>query len=359
MRPDGKTTKQKATSLTLNKLSVVKKPAHQGALATIIKEAAVSEEQVDKETFAETFNQIMIEDQAAELFNTIWDMTMALRKSIRKTVENIAITNKKQVIQTNITDFATALSGVITATSIIKQGGQEMSKELTQEQVDQMVKEAVQPYKDKLGIAEELAKMDDATTAHYNGLGDDDKATFLKMSDDVRKTVVDNAVKKAAADDETFEADGNTIRKSDVGADVFQMLKNSHAKAENAEKIAKEEQEKREVQEFTKQAETDYPNLPGTPEVKGSILKAIAGMAKEVGDGLTAMLKAGNEGIADGKLFKEAGQGGTPTTGSPEAELDKLAKEEAAKTNTTFAKAYSAVLGTERGNELYQETLAK
>lgn len=356
MRADGKTNKQKATDMSLSKLSVVKRPAQEGALAAIIKGSAITDEQVEKETFMDSLNQIMIEEEAEVLFSTVWDMQYALRNSIRNTIEDSQITNKKEVIQANITDFATALSGIIASTSIIKTGGKTMGKEKTTEE---LITEAVGPIQKKLDIAESVAKMDDQTKAYYNSLDDSGKDSFLKMSDDDQGKLIKEAVDNIAKNDETFESGGGTIRKSEVGETVFKALKDSKTRADNAEKIAKEERDKRELQDFSKTAEATYGNLPGSTDEKGAVLKAIDGLSEVVQKTLEGMLKAGNEGIDQSNLYKEIGDGSTPTVGTAEEKLNKMAKEKAEKDSMTVAKAYDAILKTTEGSELYQKSLTE
>ncbi|MES0340721.1 MAG: hypothetical protein ABUK08_00235 [Candidatus Humimicrobiaceae bacterium] len=291
MRFDNKTNKQKATDLKISKLSVCATPAHEGALATIIKEAAVTEEdRLNNNTEGET--------------------------------------------------------------------------EMTEEQIAKMIADAVALVEKKLEKAETLAKMNDLTKAHYHSLNDGDKETFLKSTDKERETIMWTAgikkeeVVKKVEDDETFTSNGTTIQKSVVGEGVFNLMKSQQNQIEKANEATAIEKEKRELQDFIKQAELQYPNLPGEVENKGMVMKSISTMPTEARETLSTMLKAGNEAMDSANLFKEVGSDGIPfDDGSPLSKLNKMAEEKAKTDGTTEAVAYSSLLNTPEGNVLYQQSL--
>jgi len=364
MRTDGKINPQTAIDLEITKLSTVKNPAHAPALAAIIKSAAISdkEENVIKQTFMEAMGEIQFEEQADQLMNGIWDAIWALRKSIRNTIEEEGVANKKEIINNNIADFATSLSGIISATNVIKSGGQDMKKE----EITAMLKEAVDPLNAKLAIAEGIAKMNDVTKAHYNTLDEKDKVAFLAKSNEdqvidvTAATTAVEALKKSTADgEESVVLHGETIVKSVVGASVFAVLKAQQIEIDNSKNEAKVEKEARQIGEFTKMAEGLYPNLPGDAKIKGQVMKAIAEMPdKTVQDALTTMLKSGNEGIEVAKAFDEVGHNFTPASeSSPMAKLNKMAEDKATTDSITFANAYDEVLKTSDGADLYAQTL--
>jgi len=366
MRTDGKTNPQTATGLEITKLSTVKNPAHAPALAAIIKSAALScdDENVIKQTFLEAMGEIQLEEQTDQLMNGIWDSIWALRKSIRNTMDEAAVANKKEVITNNIADFATSLSGIIAATTVIKSGGLDMKKE----EIAAMLKEAVEPLNAKLVIAETLAKMNDVTKAHYNTLDEDGKLAFITKSaeeqatDVAAVTAAAEALKKSkAAGEESIVLHGEKIVKSVVGAGVFTILKAQQLEIDSSKKEAKIEKEARQIGEFTKMAEGLYPNLPGDAKIKGHVMKAISDMSdKTIQDALTTMLKSGNEGIEVAKAFDEVGHNFAPAgESSPMAKLNKMAEDKAATDSITFANAYDEVLKTSEGADLYAETLKK
>jgi chromosome segregation ATPase len=127
-------------------------------------------------------------------------------------------------------------------------------------------------------------------------------------------------------------------------------LKKTADDAEAARKVAEAEASKA---AFIKQAETDIPSLPGTPEEKGALLQAASGkLSKEEFDALLGMLKAGSAALAAG--FSEAGRKVVET--DVEKRLDTMAKEIAAKDKISYAAAYTKAL--QANPELYAEYVA-
>ncbi len=323
MRFDGKTNKQKAKELEINKLSVCETPAHEDALAKIIKGAAI------KDTNIKIVNAVNPED-------------------IYKFLES---PEGKKALTDSLNKWTTANSGNI---NLDKEGENDMTKE----EIAKMVQEAVAPVQKKLEVAETIAKMDDVTKTYYHALNENDQESFLKLSDDDRKVLIDEDKIKKEADDETFTAHGKEIRKSVVGEAAFAVMKGQQKDIEEANKIAKSERDKRQISELAKQAELLYPNLPGDEVSKGQVMKALKEMPKETQETLSTMLKSGNEAIETAQLFKEIGAGGTPVEdGSATDKLNKMAIAKAKEDNTTEAVAYDSILKTPEGNALYEKSL--
>jgi len=281
MRFDGKTTKQQAVDININKLSVCSKPAHELATSRIIKE---SRDYKDKD-----------------------------KEKTKK-----------------------------------KEGETEMKKE----EVNALIEKSVGDLQAKLKVAETIAKMDDKTKSYYNGLGEKDQDEFLKMTNEEQKEL---AEPQPVVEDETLSANGITINKSSVGAEVFNFMKAQQEEVAQAKEIARLEKEKRELQDFTKQAELMFPNLPGESVKKGLVMKQLAAMPDQVRDVLTTMLKTGNEAIEKSQAFEEIGSDGVPLGGddTPISKLNKMAVDRAAAKNITFADAYDEIIETPEGKELY------
>jgi hypothetical protein len=197
----------------------------------------------------------------------------------------------------------------------------------------------------------DLVKANSLTPAEQNfasGLNAGDKAKFMASEADERKTQMSKA---AEADAEVYKsADGQVFRKSDDPR-LVAMAK----RADESEKLAKAERDAREMGEFTKRAETELTQLPGEVVAKAKVLKAIAKMSDEDKAVLDTMLKAGRDAIAKG--FQKFGvvNGGIDGD-NPEAKLQTLAKAKAAKDGTSYEKAYSAVLDTDEGKQLYADS---
>ncbi|MBW2672592.1 MAG: hypothetical protein JRD89_04135 [Deltaproteobacteria bacterium] len=96
-------------------------------------------------------------------------------------------------------------------------------------------------------------------------------------------------------------------------------------KAEELEKILKEERDKQLRKEFIQKAADEFANLPTKPEEFGLVLKGLAEKAPEEYTKLEGVLKAANEAIEKGALYAEIGRGGTPAGDSAVAKVEAMA----------------------------------
>lgn len=184
--------------------------------------------------------------------------------------------------------------------------------------------------------AMEPAERDAHCAANPIGGGDDGDAT--------KSAAFKAAVAKAAANDEVLKVGDIEIRKSAVGETYFAI-----AKAQQAE-IAKE-RDARELLVFEKRAETEWPALPGEPVAKAKALRSLQKLDEADRKVLETMLKSGNSALK--QSFRELGKGGGDGADSPGDKIDALAKVYEKEHKVSFAKAYTAVLDTDEGRELY------
>lgn len=200
----------------------------------------------------------------------------------------------------------------------------------------------------------ELTKSNEKLTADLAKMGKDceaEKAGREKAEKDLGET------KKAvdlAKSDEVIKLDDKTeIRKSVVGDAQFAIFKAMNDRAQAAE-------QKAEGAVFEKMAETVYKNLPGKPDEKGQVLKAIGKLEKSAADTLTAMLKAGDEAMA--MAMTERGQSGQGIvkSGTPTGDLDDIAKSIKSKEPAlTYEQAYAKGLDTPEGAAAYARMKAE
>lgn len=127
-------------------------------------------------------------------------------------------------------------------------------------------------------------------------------------------------------------------------------------KAEELEKVLKEERDKQLRKEFVQKAATEFANLPTKPEEFGLVLKELAEKAPEEYAKLEGVLKAADEAIRKSALFSEIGcsggfGGGTAMT-KIEAAANSLVQKDA---NMTREQAIAKAL--EVHPELYTEYL--
>jgi len=312
----------------------------------------------DAQTFNEALEAEVKEEKAEEIMSQIYRLIWSLRRTLRSIIEDDEAPDKPGLIQQSLSQFQTAIAALMPALAEVlkKEDPTQEGEDTPTAKGDPMdptvetLQEDLKKAEARATRAEAIALLTDEQKKHFNGLDEEGQAAFLKASPEVRAT----QVKKAVDDDEVIEVDGRTIRKSAVGEDQFALFQSLSKKSEDAERIAKEEQAKRETAEFTKKAEEEYANLPGEPIAKGKVLKAVADLSKEDREALEAMLKSGEEAAAE--LSKERGHSLLPDGDGPEERLEALVKEHASKNSVSIDKAYDAVLDTPEGKALYQES---
>ena len=172
------------------------------------------------------------------------------------------------------------------------------------------------------------------------------KLEDLEKQVDQLTTERDEAVAKAATSEEaaaeaiakanqtpeeTIDFNGQKIAKSAVPAPVL-------------EEIVKLRTE-RDAEDLRKRAQTEIPNLVGSDDVKGKILKAVSGI-----EGALEVLKGANEAAkmaVDERGFTAAVETDAMT------ELTKMADDYAATHNVTKGAAWAKVTESGRGAELF------
>lgn len=155
-----------------------------------------------------------------------------------------------------------------------------------------------------------------------------DVAKLTDQIDDLKKA------KTAAETDETIKVGETEIRKSIVGDSVFAAMK-----AQQAETL--KERDARELGEFEKKAEREYPSLPGEPVEKAKVVRAVSMMDEATQKTLNSMLKAGNAALKAGfSEIGQAGQGLGVSADSPQAKMDTMANEFAKANSVSTAAAH-------------------
>lgn len=134
-------------------------------------------------------------------------------------------------------------------------------------------------------------------------------------------------------------------------ADFQKKLDEANAEIAKAKQAADVEKNARETMEFTKRAKDEIPNLTGSDEEKGGILKTLANqLLKEDFDKVLALLKCGDAAMKKG--FQPVGASGSGDS-DPAAKLETLAKARAAEKHISLAKAKDQIL--QEQPELYKE----
>lgn len=197
--------------------------------------------------------------------------------------------------------------------------------------------------------AEAIASMTGDVRKHFDGLAKADQDAFLAMDEGARDEVVKAAAEANAV---VYKAkDGTEYRKSD-DARMVALARQNDLLMDGLAKQAEAAKET-EVENIAKSLE----HLPGDLDARKALVKSVQAIKDETQrDAAMTALKAQDAALA--KAFKAAGSTGAvaPTSG-PEQELEELAKAEMEKSGSTYQKAYSKVLGTPKGRELYAESV--
>jgi hypothetical protein len=167
-----------------------------------------------------------------------------------------------------------------------------------------------------------------AETAHKAELEkrDQEHKAELEKAQKERDEALAKAGKKPG-EGEAEDGDEDDLNKADLPPEVRARIEKAErdatARIEKAEQaaqeateLAKAEREQRVTREFVAKAET-LPHLPQKPGEFGPVLKSASEkLTKEEYDELDRVLKAANEQIERGSLFKELGGAGGPGPGA-------------------------------------------
>lgn len=273
---------------------------------------------------ARSFADILAENEECrrewEANERLWPLFSALQASIQSIAADADkdTAAKTDMIRASVDDFLAAVSDAVPDVEA------ELEKALI-----------------KAGDGLHLVNKGDPSMTDTSKVADLERqvAELTKALDAEKAKVVDlTKAADIAKNDESFEADGQTIRKSDVGENAFKFMK------AQAEKIA--------MNDFAKKAEVDLPYLPGETVAKAQVLRHIAKLDADVAKTLNAMLAAGNAAMKAGMVEKGHGIGGFTKA---EDELNALVEAHVAAKNVSKAAAYEAVLNTADGKRLYAE----
>jgi chromosome segregation ATPase len=172
-----------------------------------------------------------------------------------------------------------------------------------------------------------------------------DEAT--KRAEEAEAEIAKAAEEAKKNEEEFIEIDGEQVAKSAVPAP---LLKRLEAQQEAIEKM----QAEREAEALAKRAESELPNLAGTAEQKGALLKAIDGMSEDAAKSLHEALKAADAAVSS--MFKEVGKTASEDDGSASARLEKMAREHATEKGVPYETAFAEVVKTAEGRELRKQS---
>ena len=187
------------------------------------------------------------------------------------------------------------------------------------------------------------SELTDEEKIFYKSLNDDAKKAFQKLDADGRKA----EMLKHKQSDEVFEMEGQVIRKSAIGNDMFLALKKQHERMVKAEEQANKEREERLAKELQDKAQNTFPHLAGTPAEKAALLK-VAGENEAI---LECLKSADKAMEAFQKTLGVKGEEDNDALGK----LNKMAKSLATEKKITFEQAFDQVITSKEGSDLYME----
>lgn len=193
-----------------------------------------------------------------------------------------------------------------------------------------------------------VASMDPDDGAAFEALSETEKAEFAKANEEERETLL----AKSASRIEKANALPEAVQKQ--LSEIQKKLDDAESRATAAETVAKAERDRAHLQELSKRAETDFANLPGTPEEKGKILKSLESLPEEEREPVLQILRAGNEAMK--ATMAPVGKNSTTSVGGAWGKIESLAKSLVSPT-LTKEKAVAKVI--EDNPELYDAYLAE
>jgi hypothetical protein len=156
-------------------------------------------------------------------------------------------------------------------------------------------------------------------------------ATVATEPTTINKADLDAAI-TAAVTQVTKSYEDKIAESNAAVATLQKSLEETTTRAQQAELVAKAEQDARESATAVAKAQSDYPHLPGTtPAVAGALVHRVAktGISAEDLETLNTILKAASEAVAKSSLFDERGSSASTAGTSGEnayEQLEKVAK---------------------------------
>jgi len=368
-RNDGKKNKQKAKRMIVKELSGVTKPAHEGAEVTLFK---MDESDIEKhqkgvlsteveghqhglflhefedpmsgelETYEDKAGTLTYTHEHTHVYVTNDDGTISVGAAYGHTHEIDATMDEvmEKVYGTELPDINPGDPGH----SSTAKGATQMDTKSSTSDFEKKIEDLTM----ELAKTKVLASLTDAQKAHVSTLDEALQSVFMDKSSTAKDAEIDML---KAADPVVYTAtDGTEFKKSDDSQMVSAIKR-----ADALESRLDAQIEKGEMQELEKQAKETLGNLPGELETQVALLKAVESISDvEIKKNAHAALLAANASLA--KAFQTVGTSEGEALNATE-KLDALAKTYAEKNNVTFAKAFSEVVETAEGVELYNATV--
>jgi hypothetical protein len=233
----------------------------------------------------------------------------------------------------------------------------ETEKQMDENEVQALIDAALAKSKEEsdaaLAVAKSYGELTDVQKAHFSELDEVSQNAFLGMTPEQRQSAVDNEIaKREAADPVVYTADDGTEYRESDDSRLVKMAQERDQDRRDIQKMRDTDE-----QNSLEKRASQLNNLPGTLEDKVAMVKAIDGIEDaDVRQRNWESLVSQNTQMA--KAFETVGHrdGSTASTG-PEAEIESLVKARMTETGEDYANAYTNVLSTPQGAELYSKSV--
>jgi hypothetical protein len=333
---DGKKTKLK--NADINKVDLVPSGAQQHSRISIFKSAvgAVSKLFNNSDEKPTSFKEELDRRSVDKSMSELWDYTYALIESVRSILVS-SETDRALLMKGSLDQFCTVFEAEMYNW---------LKERKATESIDVKIVEKIQKSLNDL-IGQKTEVIDDKK---------DEEGSVKKMAENTQVTEINKSelpenVRKYVDD---IEGKLNKIEPA-----LNNMIKQNEEMSKQIAKMSNDNLTK----EYVAKA-TSFKNLNVAPEDFGNVLKSIATLGTEVYTKLETVLKAADEAIAKGNLFKQNGSdavtGIAVTKEEAWAQIGALADAMVVKdSKITRPQAIDEVIKSTEGSKLYQIYMGK
>lgn len=196
---------------------------------------------------------------------------------------------------------------------------------------------------DEVARLAQIVSLDAVSKAHYDGLDDAGRTSFLALDATARTDAIRKAAENAASSDPVVykSDDGTEIRKSHGDIALHQARQLDELRKQNLALNASMAYES-----IQKRAREEFANFPGDLDLHTTVVKALDGIADEAHrKGAFELVKAGNTALAKSSVTLGTNAGSNEGTASADAnaKLEKMVSEYADQNKVSRSEAYMAV----------------
>jgi len=312
--------------IRIDEISAVDRPAQEDATMTIMKRADETPNPTETMTEEVQKNEEVTEEVVAEVIET---------EEVEKAEE--------------VTEEAPEADAEVEKAEEAEETEEEDEEEKGYEKSLADLTAELEVLQSELALAKSVAELSDAEKEVFASIeGEEARAEFLGKSADERAELIAKAADENAVIYKSLDGVEFTAQDDERLVSLAKQADEYKAQLVAAEEASIEKS-------YNERAETQLAHLPGELVTKNAVLRAIDGIEDEVvRKQALSMLKA--QSVAIEEQFVTKGVEGEEAEGDLSG-LEKMAAAYAEEHEITFSKAYSEVLRTPEGRNLYNQTL--